>query len=719
MKKKYLLKIILSFVAFLILGFCIITNTSGDYRIYFASALPFPYRLHSSTPADYIPVVWIAAEEWNNVESSWFEFIQGPLTNTGSPGFNGENLVYFDFVGDNFAPGTNIIAFSQTFTSSAGGYHAVESDYIYNARDFEPGLNGEPGRQDLQSISIHELGHHTGLDHTGLPGGASSGCGPLVPQAVMWAFGTAGDTSRRHLHIEDIMGITACYPNWVIQGTITDGSSSLPISNAEVEFNGTFGTDIGPVINPIGNRRNRIGLVLSSLKTNSDGEFQSVVLNQNFSISADGFGYYPLNASIDFNPPGGFGNTQIIVRDFQLVSAPNVQLQYSLTDTVNQTPVPFSYEIFWMDRMDSALISVPSNPSGNFTETLPAGEYYLLKISIDHPYSSEIIYENLFLPETGLVMNISTKPVSILYVMDSDDSTFEEINLRILKRSNYDFAVLDNNTNPIINTSLESFSHPLTLFWYSRKDTVFTTEEKNFLIEHLRNGGRLVLTGVNVAEQVSDSLMENYIGIIFEANNAQSPVKGFDGDIIGGGITVNAASLSKDRFVLSGNPLGNVYKSFHYGTGTADTSKIAGVRFENEEYNYKGFFLGFGLESISDSSKVDEILNRVFAYTSDTTNTSTSVSYSANLPIQYYLGQNYPNPFNPSTIIRFAVPEREKVELKVFNSLGEEIKTLISKELEAGYHSIEFYGGSLASGVYYYRLKTDRYEQTKKLIILK
>ena len=719
MNKRYLIKIFIPLVVFLIVGFCIITNSAGDYRIYLSTDLPFSYRLHSSTPADYIPFVWAGAEEWNDVESAFWEFEQGPLTNSGNPGFNGENLVYFDFVGDNFEPGTNTIAFSQTFTSTVGGYHAVESDYIYNARDFEPGLNGEPGRQDLQSISIHELGHHFGLDHTGLPGGASSGCGPQVPQAVMWAFGTAGDTSHRHLHIEDVMGISALYPTWVIQGTVTDGSTSTPISNAEVMLNGTFGADIGPVINPIGNRRNRVGLVLNSLHTDSTGEFQSVVINQNFSISADGFGYFPNDATINFNPPGGFGNTEIIVQDLQLQPTPNVQLQVSLTDSVNTIPVQFTYEIYWMERLDSALVTGSSNLSGTFTETLSSAEYYMLKLESGHPYPHEFIFENLYLSESGLTLDVETKPVSVLYVMDSDNSDKEETNLNSLKRSNYEFAVLDNETEPIVTKSLDAFSHPLILFWYSAGDTTLNSDELQFLKEHLLSGGRLVLTGINIAEQISDSLIQNYIGVNFDANVLPFPLKGFPGDIIGDGISFSAIGGWKDRLLLSDNPISNVYKSFYYGTGIADTTKIGGVRFESGEFDYKGFFLGLGFESISDTNKVDTLLSRVLAYTSDTSDIPTSVLYSDNLPLQYYLGQNYPNPFNPNTIIKFAIPLREKVELKVFNSIGEEVKTLVNKELEAGYHSIEFNAGSLASGVYYYRLKMNRFEQTKKLILLK
>jgi hypothetical protein len=87
----------------------------------------------------------------------------------------------------------------------------------------------------------------------------------------------------------------------------------------------------------------------------------------------------------------------------------------------------------------------------------------------------------------------------------------------------------------------------------------------------------------------------------------------------------------------------------------------------------------------------------------------------------YRLQQNYPNPFNPTTTIEFSLPQSGFVTLKIYNILGEEVTTLVSDKLSAGSYSYEWSGtGSLASGVYLYRLETDRgFSQTLKLILLK
>jgi hypothetical protein len=77
-----------------------------------------------------------------------------------------------------------------------------------------------------------------------------------------------------------------------------------------------------------------------------------------------------------------------------------------------------------------------------------------------------------------------------------------------------------------------------------------------------------------------------------------------------------------------------------------------------------------------------------------------------------------PNPFNPSTTIRYGLPARSRVSLTVFNTLEQQVSVLQSGEQEAGYHEVRFDGTNLPSGVYFYRLQTGRYTETKKLLLV-
>ncbi|MDQ7818065.1 MAG: T9SS type A sorting domain-containing protein [Melioribacteraceae bacterium] len=89
------------------------------------------------------------------------------------------------------------------------------------------------------------------------------------------------------------------------------------------------------------------------------------------------------------------------------------------------------------------------------------------------------------------------------------------------------------------------------------------------------------------------------------------------------------------------------------------------------------------------------------------------------LPTEYTLQQNYPNPFNPSTLIRFTIPQENKVSLKVFNVLGQEVASLVNENMKAGTYEYMFSGAKLSSGVYFYTINAGSFNSTKKMLLIK
>lgn len=100
-------------------------------------------------------------------------------------------------------------------------------------------------------------------------------------------------------------------------------------------------------------------------------------------------------------------------------------------------------------------------------------------------------------------------------------------------------------------------------------------------------------------------------------------------------------------------------------------------------------------------------------------NTPVGVEESNSIPNTFSLEQNYPNPFNPTTTIKYSIPKQSNINLKVFDVLGSEVKTLVRKEQQQSNYEIEFDGNELSSGIYFFRLHAGDFVDTKKMILLK
>ncbi|MFN3873635.1 MAG: T9SS type A sorting domain-containing protein [Ignavibacterium sp.] len=96
-----------------------------------------------------------------------------------------------------------------------------------------------------------------------------------------------------------------------------------------------------------------------------------------------------------------------------------------------------------------------------------------------------------------------------------------------------------------------------------------------------------------------------------------------------------------------------------------------------------------------------------------------SFIFNYTTPKEFKLEQNYPNPFNPLTKIRYEVPIKSKISLKVFDILGKEIMILVDQIQDAGYYEIDFDASGLSSGIYFSRLESDSFMKTIKMSLVK
>ena len=88
-------------------------------------------------------------------------------------------------------------------------------------------------------------------------------------------------------------------------------------------------------------------------------------------------------------------------------------------------------------------------------------------------------------------------------------------------------------------------------------------------------------------------------------------------------------------------------------------------------------------------------------------------------PVKYELEQNYPKPFNPITRIKFLLMKASNVKLSVFDVTGRFIRYIVNENQSAGAHQYDFDGSNLASGIYIYKIETDEFTDTKKMVLIK
>ncbi len=167
---------------------------------------------------------------------------------------------------------------------------------------------------------------------------------------------------------------------------------------------------------------------------------------------------------------------------------------------------------------------------------------------------------------------------------------------------------------------------------------------------------------------------------------------------IPGFIAAMVANTNGDLFVAS-HRFG-VYRNGTQINGGLNTLRCSSLALDLKEYLFVG---------TADNS--------VFR-TVEPTTTATEGSLPP-LPTRFVLEQNYPNPFNPTTTIQYALPHRSHVTLTVYNTLGQRVATLVNGDIETGYHTVQFDGSGLASGVYFYRLQAGSFVDTKKFLLVR
>ena len=275
------------------------------------------------------------------------------------------------------------------------------------------------------------------------------------------------------------------------------------------------------------------------------------------------------------------------------------------------------------------------------------------------------------------------------------------------------------------NINLNTYSG---VIWFlgdeSTANRTFNSTEQNVVKAYLEGGGRLFVTGSEIAYELigrsaadaNDKLFfTNYFKATWGGDQATgSTASGVSGNIFAGISATFGQTYPEDYpdyFVPAGGALTNLLYTVtqvaglnYFGTFGSSTKAGALVYF------------GFPFETISSLTQRTSLMGAIVNYFE----TITSVSDPATaVPGRLSLEQNFPNPFNPVTDIQFAIARDEFVSLAIYDVLGKEVAWLVDERRSAGTYSVRWDASNFPSGVYFYRLKAGEFADVKKLVLTK
>jgi hypothetical protein len=271
----------------------------------------------------------------------------------------------------------------------------------------------------------------------------------------------------------------------------------------------------------------------------------------------------------------------------------------------------------------------------------------------------------------------------------------------------------------------------------SDADTTFSPGEQALITTYLEAGGNLFLSGSEVGydlvEQGTAADSQFYHEILraelVAGDAGADTVSGIAGTIFAG-LSFAFADSSQGLYGEEGPDAIDPRNGGQANLTYAGTPYHAGLEYAGPfgpgTAPGRLVYLGFPFETIVSESTRTEVMSRVVGFFEIATEVAPNADQNVSLPGRFALFQNYPNPFNPSTTITFSLPGEgpRRTTLKIFNVLGQTVRTLLDASLVSGEHAIVWDGRDddgqpVGSGIYLYTLKVGRLGHSRKMILLR
>ncbi len=275
----------------------------------------------------------------------------------------------------------------------------------------------------------------------------------------------------------------------------------------------------------------------------------------------------------------------------------------------------------------------------------------------------------------------------------------------------------------------------------STADETFSTAEQGLVSAYLRQGGRLFVSGAEIAWDLDyrgatgdKNFIHNYLKASYSADapGGQAGIhysaEGIPGGMLGAVSSINYDNGSHGSYnvvypdaLIATNGSVNAVRYLNVTSHSIGGVSFEGV-FPNGSAPGKLVYLGFPFETIYPAATRSAVMAQVLAFLS--LDPSATQPDDPILPSDVALLQNYPNPFNASTLLRIGIPEAARVELQIFDIQGKLVRTLINDQLTAGWHERRWDGRNgggetMATGLYLARLQVDSEVRTMRLMLLK
>lgn len=501
-------------------------------------------------------------------------------------------------------------------------------------------------------------------------------------------------------------------PLGFITGTVTDESTSNPIQGVAVYFISLTAHkhDLTYTDNS-GNFNKSLPLGLYKIRYFKLGYFTEYFDNKADLRSADSILLgisVPVNASASLAkiPPPVYYTVSGWVKN---ATGEPVKSAVTISPVRNVT----------FPHMTAPNLTVLTDSLGNYSLRVIGGfEYVVLAKPFNHTYYPEFWDNKRTYPEADKIL-VNENKSDINFTMDLKPVYANGVGGRVKHFTSSDGVPAHVTVYRLLTTGFKPFKS-------SRSDSL-----GNYLIENLEPGKYIIHAiprfpffpgyykqgGVAKTWRQADTVVVAEAGIqsTLDINLLSRADTGFA--VIAGKVRTTQGDNLAGGIVLAINVNGEI-------AGSAETDKNGTYSIEDLPAGYytinvdavgylQGTVPSLTVDYTNNSSKESNLL------VSPTSTTSVGDKPLGSIPTGFELLQNYPNPFNPSTLIRFGIPEKSTVKIAVYNLIGEKVADLVSEEMNAGYHEIQFNANQLSSGVYLYRIEAGRFISVKKMLLLK